>query len=175
MPDITLLIIEIIVGFILLIAFFNGLIYGAAYQRLPTKKLKKIIQLGNPQPNMTVYDLGAGYGRIMFEAAKTGANVVGYEIDPAKVYWITQQIKKKMFTADKVLDVTIRRENLLNADLSQADLVYAYLSPPLMKSLGEKAQKEMRQGTRLISVEHRINELKPAFEDLTDKIYMYQF
>lgn len=175
MPYLTLLVLYFVVGFILLIALFNGAIYGASYQRLPTRKLKKIIKMGNLNGKMNVLDLGAGYGRIMFEAAKTGACVVGYEIDPAKAYWIAQQIKKKMFTSDTVLDVAIRKENLLNADLSQADVVYCYLAPKLMQSLGVKAQKEMKQGARLISVEHRIDFLKPAFEDAQDKIYVYQF
>jgi SAM-dependent methyltransferase len=175
MPDLTLLILYFVVGIILLIALFNGAIYGAAYQRLPTRKLKKIIAMGNLNGKMNVLDLGAGYGRIMFEAAKSGASVTGYEIDPAKAYWIGQQIKKKMFTSDTVLDVAIRKENLLNADLSQADVVYCYLAPQLMQSLGVKAQKEMKQGSKLISVEHRIDFLKPTFEDTKDKIYMYQF
>jgi len=175
MLEFTSFIIFVIVAFVLMIGLFYGLIYGAMYQRLPTRKLKKIIKLGNLNPNMTVFDLGAGFGRIMFEAAKSGATVIGYEIDPAKVFWINQQIKKKIFTSDQVLHVDVRKENLLNANLAEADLVYCYLAPQLMQRLGEKAVKEMRKGSRIISVEHKINNLTPTFEDVKDKIYVYQF
>jgi predicted RNA methylase len=125
-------------------------------------------------PNMTVYDLGAGFGRIMLEAAKSGATVIGYEIDHAKVYWIRQKIKQQMFTKDRILNMDVVQGNLLDADFSKADLLYAYLSPPLMRKIGEKAMKEMRVGARIISVEHQIPDWQPTFVDLKDKIYMYQ-
>jgi adenine-specific DNA methylase len=137
-------------------------------------------------------DLGAGFGRIMLEAAKSGATVIGYETDPVKVFWINRQIEikfhfRRMWTQglasgmrynpykydEADITTSVRRENLLNADLSKADVVYAYLSPPLMQKIGEKAQKEMKVGARIISAEHRIDGWQPSFEDKKMKIYVY--
>jgi hypothetical protein len=153
----------------LMIVIFNGVFYGAMYQKVPKRKLKKIIELGNLTRDMTVYDLGAGFGRIMLEAAKSGARTVGYEIDRSKCYWIEQQIRRKMFW-----NAMIVHDNLLHADLGGCDLAYAYLSPPLMQRLGEKARKEMRVGSRIISVEHKIPSWQPIYADELEKIYMYQ-
>jgi hypothetical protein len=78
----------------------------------------------------------------------------------------------------EMITASIKRENLLNADLSKADVVYCYLAPGLMQRIGEKALKEMKPGSKIITVEHKI----PAFErtkyaihnDPIDKIYAYR-
>jgi len=173
---------------------FNGLAYGAMYTRIDKKRLKKIMQLGKLSSHKTVYDLGAGFGRIMLEAAKSGATVVGYEVDPIKVFWINCQIDTRFhlrrlmangltegmmhnpykFEPDMVR-TSIVRDNLLNADLSKADVVYCYLAPKLMQQLGDKATKEMKEGSKIITVEHKIAALKPCFEDPYEKIWVYRF
>lgn len=173
---------------------FNGLAYGALYTRIDKKRLKKIIELGRLKSSMTVYDLGAGFGRIMFEAAKSGAIVVGYEIDPLKAFWITCQIEGKFHLHrlmtegmtgglahnpykfdEELVRTSIIRKNLLDADLSKADVVYCYLAPKLMQLIGEKAKKEMKHGSKIITVEHKIPALLPSHIDLASKIYVYRF
>ena len=171
----TTLVIYVLGMLAVMIVIFNGLFYGAMYTRISRKRLRKLVELGKLKENMVVYDLGAGFGRIMFEAAKSGANVVGYEVDQVKVYWIQQQIKKKLLLSNGLLNMSVIHDNLLNADLSVADVVYCYLAPGIMEKLGQKAVREMKHGSRLISAEHRINMLKPVYEDGIDKIYMYQF
>jgi ribosomal protein L11 methylase PrmA len=169
---------------------FNGLAYGAMYTRIDKKRLKKIMELGKLNSHKTVYDLGAGFGRIMLEAAKSGATVVGYEIDPVKVWWINFQIEGKFHLNRIITDgllhnpykydsemvtTSIIRDNLLNADLSKADVVYCYLAPTLMQKLGDKASQEMKPGSKIITVEHKIPALKPVYDDPIDKIYVYRF
>ena len=173
---------------------FNGICYGAMYTRIDKKRLQKIMKLGHLKASMTVYDLGAGFGRIMLEAAKSGATVIGYEIDPLKVAWINMQIEGKFhfnrlrtemlingplhnpYKYDAETNTTsIIRGNLLNADLSKADVVYCYLAPNLMQKIGDKAMKEMKVGSKIITVEHKITSLKPFHDDPIDKIYVYRF
>jgi SAM-dependent methyltransferase len=151
---------------------FYGLIYGAEYQRISGKRLKKLIELGKLDASKTVYDLGAGFGRIMFKAAESGATVVGYEIDPVKVVWLSNQIHKKLLL-NQATNISVVKGNLLDADYSKADVVYCYLFGPLMQRVGENANKQMRLGTLLISAEHQIKNWKPTFTDAKDKIYVY--
>ena len=177
---------------------FNGIFYGAMYTRIDKKRLKKIMELGKLKPSMTVYDLGSGFGRIMLEAAKSGATVVGYEIDPFKVGWINLQIEGKFHLHRLLIDgltegplhnpykfnpemnrTSIVRQNLLNADLSKADVVYCYLAPDLMQKIGDKATKEMKPSSKIITVEHKIvalhNHKYLVHNDPIDKIYVYRF
>ena len=55
----------------------------------------------------------------------------------------------------------IRWKNLWKADLSGYDLVYAYLSPAPMPRLWEKAIREMRSGSLLVSFQFGIPGLPP--------------
>lgn len=159
--------------------------------RIPTKKLDKIIKLGKLKPTKTVYDLGAGLGTIAFEAAHTGAHIVAVEVDPLKVAAMkillsynnriakaTQKMVGRSMMIptppNKVLDVEIVKSNLLKVNLHPADVVYCYLFGPLMQRVGEKARKELRKGSLLISVEHPILDWKPKLVDTEDKIYVYQ-
>jgi ribosomal protein L11 methylase PrmA len=171
--EIYLIIIAFFVGIaIIYYLLFYGLIYGAEYQRISGKRLKKLIELGNLDETKTVYDLGAGFGRIMFKAAESGANVVGYEIDPVKVMWLKNQTQKKL-VFEKQTNIEVVQGNLLDADLSKADVVYCYLFGPLMQKVGENASKQMKEGSLLISAEHQIKNWKPTIIDDKNKIYVY--
>ncbi len=163
-------------------ALFSGIIYGAMYQRIPGRKLDKIIALGNIKKKR-VYDLGAGFGTIAFEAAFQGAKeVVAVERDPFKVFFMKMYLKLNSQTSliahplNKThwYHVNVVKENLLNVDLSKADVVYCYLFTHIMQRLGAKAKNEMKDGALLISVEHKINDLVPEYVDEKDKIYVYK-
>ena len=52
--------------------------------------------------------------------------------------------------------------NLWTTDLSGADVVYAYLSPAPMAALWEKARREMRPGTSLVSFRFVIPGVAPT-------------
>jgi SAM-dependent methyltransferase len=180
------------------VLIFYGLPYGAMYMKIHGRKLDKIIKLGKLTPKKRVYDLGAGFGTIAYAAALSGAKVTAVEIDPVKVFYMKffrsqgrqfYKIRLWMERHNPVAmslyshkfsnhihsnEVKVVKENLLNVDLHKADVVYCYLFGPLMQKVGEKAQKEMRSGSVLISVEHPIKRWKPSYVDKKDKIYLYR-
>jgi predicted RNA methylase len=186
MADIILLVIYFAVAIIICGLLFFGLIFGAMYTRIPTKKLKKIITLGNLHRGIEVIDAGAGFGTISFEAAYTGAHITAIEIDPIKVAAMKlllsynnrlakmSPISPVPIKAPTFLNVTIIRGNLLKQDWSKADIVYCYLSPVLMPKVAEKAKAEMKTGAKIISVEYTINDWKPKTVDTENKIYEYE-
>jgi len=152
------------------------------YQRIPGRKLDKIIALGKIRKKR-VYDLGAGFGTIAFEAAFQGAKeVVAVERDAVKVFFMRMYLKLNTRTSmimhplNKThwYHVNIVKANLLDVDLSKADVVYCYLFTHIMQALGEKAKSEMHNGALLISVEHKINGWTPEYIDDKDKIYVYR-
>jgi adenine-specific DNA methylase len=181
------LLLYFVIGITLAGFIFFGLIFGAMYMKIPTNKLKKIIELGNLDFRKTVYDLGAGLGTIAFEASYTGARVVAVEIDPFKVAAMKILLrynntiaKAQMFAPatpgmkkTQMLDVQIIRSNLSKVDLSDANVVYCYLSPALMPIVGARAKAEMKSGSKVISVEHQIKGWNPTFANDKEKIYVY--
>lgn len=187
MPDILLLILYFIIAIVIGGFTFFGILWGAMYTRIPTKKLEKVIKLSNLGFGKTAVDMGAGLGTFSFEAAYTGAHIVAVEIDPFKVAVMkfllryNNNMAKAMMRnplptgkyAVSHLNVDIIRGNMLNADLTKADIVFCNLSPVLMPKVAAKAKQEMKPGAELISVEWKVPNWKPMFSDEADKIYVY--
>ncbi|MCZ7565384.1 MAG: methyltransferase domain-containing protein [Burkholderiales bacterium] len=104
-----------------------------------------------------VYDLGSGDGRIVIAAAKErGAHGVGIELDPALVAR-AQEEAQRAGVADRVRFV---RQDLFQADLSEATVVALYLLPVLNHALGPKLQ-DLRPGTRIVSHDFAIGDWEP--------------
>lgn len=164
------------------IAIFYGLVFGAMYMKIPSKKLNRIIELGKLKPKTRVYDLGAGLGTIAFAAAYEGSQVTAVERNPMLIgimkmlLFYNKRSVKSPFSYQvgvRSLNVNIVKANLLDVDLSKADVIYTYLFPPLMEKLAVKLDKEMKVGARLITVEHSIKTWAPTYADEKEKIYVY--
>jgi len=169
MPDIVLL---IGVPFLIFMSVFfgTGIPFGAAFQPTPRKAISRAFELCDPKGKV-VYDLGAGFGRVLFEEASAGAALcVGIETDPLKCWWIRREAKRRG------LQGTIRvvRANLLRVDLSNADVVFVFLSRGLMRKLKQKVLKEMRPGSVIVSYDHRFEGWQPDRIDSESKISLYR-
>lgn len=135
---------------------------------LPThrKQAIKMIEFANIQPGMTVVDLGSGAGRLMFLAAKKGANVIGYELNPFLVLWTWLMIKIKRLT-----NVKVKMRSLYEADLKNVDVVLAFLFPEYMKKLEPKLFSEMKPGSTIISYSFSIPHHTPLVQEEGIMVY----
>lgn len=101
-----------------------------------------------------VYELGSGNGTTLIVAAKEfGAKCFGIEIDPLRVF------TSKFFIWRNGLQkqIIIKRKNFFDEDLSNATVVYAYLVPKALNRLLPKFKKELKKGTRIVSLNYEIN------------------
>ncbi len=92
---------------------------------VPTKpgRIQKALKLANLQPNETLYDLGAGDGRVLFIAARDfGAKAVGLEIGPVQCALIWLRATANGFGNQ----IQIHWGNFYKADLKDADVVFVY-------------------------------------------------
>jgi cyclopropane fatty-acyl-phospholipid synthase-like methyltransferase len=106
-----------------------------------------MLQLAGVTSGDVVYDLGSGDGRLPIIAAqKYGARGVGIEIDPNLVE-LSWRIANEAEVANRVSFVV---GDLFTADLSQATVVTAYLSPRIMQLLEPKL-RALKPGTRIVS------------------------
>jgi predicted O-methyltransferase YrrM len=98
---------------------------------------------------MRIIDIGSGLGDMSMYIAKLrpDCSVEGIEIAPLP--WLISIVRAKL-NRSKV-DFRIGDYRLLN--FANYDLIFAYLSPAAMSDLWQKAQKEMRSGTLLVSYE----------------------
>ena len=130
-----------------------------------------------------VYDLGCGDGRILFYLSRINskAKYIGVEnnLFPILLAKLGAFLnKKKTGGSIEIID-----NDFFKQDLSKATHIFTYLYPNIMDELLPKFQKELKPGTKLVSLAFKFTS-KPYNEEidlkrnkykLGRKIYVYEF
>ena len=157
----------IVIGLWIFIPAFYGL------PPVPTKpqRVRKALKLANLQPNETLYDLGAGDGRVLLIAARDfGANAVGIEAGPIQCALIWLRTTVSGFGKQ----IQIRWENYYQAKLRDADVVFVYATSKEVMKLAPHLKLEMKRGSRLVSISADFSEWEPSVVDDHDLIFVYE-
>jgi ubiquinone/menaquinone biosynthesis C-methylase UbiE len=131
----------------------------APYIPTPQVIVDKMLEAGRVKPGDMVYDLGSGDGRIVITAAqKFGARAVGVELSGDLCRMTTERVRA-LGLEDKV---KIVHGNLLNVDLSPADVVTIYLLTSSNERVKPNLEKYLKPGSRVVSNDFEIRGWKPA-------------
>jgi SAM-dependent methyltransferase len=118
----------------------------------------EILRLAQGGPGDLVYDLGSSDGRIPIAAARDfGARGVGIELDPDLVAESVRNARRAGVDGR----TRFLKENIFDADLSEASVVVVYLSPELNLRLRPKLLAELKPGSRIVSHDFPIGDWKP--------------
>ena len=103
------------------------------------KARQAMFRLADDTGSGPIYDLGSGWGHLIISLAKRypQRKIVGYEM--SLLPWLTTVVLKKVLGLS---NLTIRRENFLKADLSQASVLMCYLHSAVMVKIKEKLDRE---------------------------------
>lgn len=149
----------------------------APYVSSPQPIVVKMLEIARLKSGETLYDLGCGDGRILTTAAKDfGAKAVGVELSPALVKRARQMVES-LGLQDQV---KVIEGDLMNVDLSGADVVALYLLTEANEQLRPKLEKELKPGARVVSLEFRIKGWKPSRVEKVEAhrhpytIYLYE-
>lgn len=96
---------------------------------------------------LSFMDLGAGTGTVLAAIASSHSSAAVDGVERAPIPFLLAMLRAVIFRQR----YCVRWGNLWSTDLSSYDVVYAYLSPAPMSSLWEKARREMRPGSLLVS------------------------
>ena len=128
----------------------------APFVPTPLKVVQNMLQLGEVGPDDTLYDLGCGDGRILFTAVEEFdvKQAVGYDLNAS----MCEATQKKI--NDKGLEDRIKvvNENFFHTDLSPATFVTLYLTTSGNSKLRPKMEKELREGSRVVSHDFPIHD-----------------
>ena len=164
-----LLIFVLVVVIIVFISKMGPMLVGAQYVPTPMKTARRMLKLADVQRGETVYDLGSGDGRLLMIAAKEfGAKAIGVEIDPFR-YALTRLKIKWAGVGDAV---KVKRGNLFDVDLCEADVVMIYLLPKANAKLAPKLLRELKPSARVVCHAFPIPNWKMAKVD--DELMLYR-
>jgi len=100
-----------------------------------------------------------------------GLKTIGFELSP--IFWLVTKIHL-LIKGTKQSQVYCR--NFYNQDLSDADIVFCFLSIHAMERLRPKFEKELKTGAKIISYSFAIHgwEPKEVIEGYPDKVFLYE-
>ena len=149
----------------LIIIFFGTAAY-ASFRAAPwlpvrTKDQMRISQTLRGRKG-TFLELGAGDGRVLVRLAReTGMTGIGFEISlipfiAARIRILASGVKGK---------VKVQFKDFFDQDFSHADAIFCFLTPPAMKKLKVKFEREVRPGTRIVSYSFSVPDWTPTLVD----------
>jgi len=145
--------------------------YGLPSVPTRPERIRKALKLVSLQPDEVLYDLGAGDGRVLLIAAREfGAFSIGLEVGPVQCALIWLRIVSSGL-ADRI---KIRWGNFFKADLKDADVVYVYATSQEVLKLAPFLQKQMKAGSRVVSISADFPEWEPSTFDEQDLIFVYE-
>jgi len=135
--------------------------------------VRRMLEIAGVGPKDVVYDMGCGDGRILITAVKEfkAKKAVGYEI-MEKIYRAAVQEVERQGLKEKI---TLVKEDLFKADLSEATVITLYLNGSANQRLRPKLEKEARAGVRVVSHDFYMEGWKAKREERVkgDDIYLY--
>ncbi len=119
----------------------------------PERAIDKMLEMANPKPGETLYDLGCGDGRILIAAAERyKVKGVGIEISNRLAETAAENVKKHRLQGE----VKIIHGNFMKTDLSGANVVTLYLATTANDTLRPNLERYLRPNTRVVSYDYPI-------------------
>ena len=129
------------------------------YVTTPDKVVTEMIALAKIGPTDVVFEPGCGDARITIAAVKAGAKRgVGIDIDQERV----DDSRRNVSAAGLSDKIDIRLGDALDIrDLSNATVVFLYMSDEFGKLIEPILQRELKVGARIVSHRFRLGDWKP--------------
>jgi SAM-dependent methyltransferase len=145
-------------------------LYGLPPVATKPERIHKSLKLANLRPDETLYDLGAGDGRVLLIAARDfGAKAVGIEVGPLQCAWIWLRAAASGL-GDRI---QVKWETFYKADLHDADVVFVYATSTEVRKLASHLEQQMKPGARLVSISADFPAWEPSAFDDRHLIFVY--
>ncbi len=123
----------------------------------PKSIMRRAMQAADLKPGEVFYDLGAGTGASLVIADKEfGATATGCEIN-----LLPYLIARLKIFFSRSHRATMKFESLFSQDISDADVVFCFLTERTMAKLEPKFLKELKKGTRIACYTFPLPTMKP--------------
>lgn len=119
----------------------------APFVATPMLVVDRMLELAGVRAESVVFDLGCGDGRVVVAAAQEyGARGVGIDIDPARI----AEARIRAREAGVEERVRFYEQDIFEADISPATVVYLYLYPDSNRLLRPFLEERLKPGTTVV-------------------------
>jgi len=124
------------------------------YVPTPYPVVREMLKISSAGPDDILYDLGCGDGRILITAVKEFhvKKAVGIEKDSERVKEASAKIKEAG-VSDRAV---VLHADFFDVSIEEASIVTLFLLTSVNEALKPKFEKELRDGSRIVSHEFRI-------------------
>lgn len=174
--DVFLIIISIftLAGFFLIVP---RIFLHLPFVPTPMPVVNKMIEMASLEGDEIVYDLGAGDCRFLIAVKKKFPRTItkGCELAPM-IY-----LYGKLHVFFSKQDIQLQWKNSFSMDVHDANVLFLYLIPPHMKAMGEKLDRELQKGTKVISHAFAFPDRTPVidiqipYKKRTKRLLMYEW
>ncbi|MGE5641886.1 MAG: SAM-dependent methyltransferase [Byssovorax cruenta] len=168
----------LITFFFFILLFIIGLLwvivpalYGLPSRPTHPDRIRAALKLANLEPDELLYDLGSGDGRVLIIAAREfGAKAIGIEVGPVQraFSWL-----KALYNGVRD-QVRIEAGNFYKSNVRDADVVFIYATSTEVVKLASHLQKQMKTGSRVVSISADFPEWEPSGFDAERLIFVYE-
>ena len=148
---------------------------GALYVSTSRPRIKAFLDAVPMQAGQLLVDIGCGDGRVLRKVrTRYGVRAVGYELN------LLAYVKARILCFG-LENIQIKWRNFWTADLSEADVVFCYLFPDVMRDLAAKLKSDLKPGAVVVSCNFHLpgllpeRILRPGNSLHNDPIYVYRF
>jgi cyclopropane fatty-acyl-phospholipid synthase-like methyltransferase len=169
---------QVFLGVLAVLVLFFALLWVLvpAFYGLPPisskkERIRRALELANPQVGETLYDLGSGHGRVLVVAAKEfGLNAVGIEVGPVQcaISWVNALRNGVSYK------VRIEAGDFYKSNLKEADIVFAYLTSEHGERLQNKFERELKPDARVVTISFNLPDWELEHFDREYLIYVYK-
>ncbi len=130
----------------------------APYVPSPEPVVDRMLEIANLKPGEVLYDLGCGDGRVLIAAVqKYHAKAVGVELN-SKIY---KRAEDRIHLLGLQNHIQLIHGDLLDVDLSDADVVTLYLMRSSNEGLRPRLEKFLKPGARVVAHDYPVPGWKP--------------
>lgn len=147
---------------------------GALYVSTSRVRISAFLDAVPMKAGQLLVDIGCGDGRVLRKVRRRyGVRAVGYELNLLAYL----QAKVLCFGLE---NIQIKWRNFWTADLSDADVVFCYLFPDVMRDLAAKLKSDLKPGAVVVSCNFDLpgfipeQVLRPGNSLHNDPIYVYR-
>jgi len=165
------LILLLIILILMLLWILVPAVYGLPSVPTRPERIRSALRLVDLKAGEALYDLGCGDGRTLVIAAREfEASATGIDVGPVQclVSWVNA------LRSGVRSQVRVRLENYYGANLSGADVVFIYATSRQLVRLESHLAKQLKAGTRVVTVGSDFQIWKPAQVDTRQLIFVYE-